>query len=109
MSDDNRARDCLADLLGRPPREPAPPRQPAAGAPAEPEPDVTFTLRPMADAVPVHHRLKQLLKVALRRFRFRLVALRDAHGAGPDGAQHAPGGQAGPEAVGADRRAPATA
>jgi hypothetical protein len=46
--------------------------------PPRAEADVLLQLRPLRAAVPASQRLKQLLKVALRRFAFRLVRLADA-------------------------------
>jgi hypothetical protein len=37
--------------------------------------DIILTLRPLADSVPVAHRLRALLKTALRRDRFRCVSI----------------------------------
>lgn len=50
---------------------------PPPGPERPPEPDIALVLRPLKDDVPADHRLKQLLKVALRRFKFRVVGCTD--------------------------------
>jgi hypothetical protein len=43
-----------------------------------PDPDIRLVLRPLPDDVPVEVRLRQLLKVALRRFRLKGVSVETA-------------------------------
>ena len=42
-----------------------------------PSRDIRLTLHPLPDDVPVEVRLRQLLKVALRRFRLRCVSVEE--------------------------------
>jgi hypothetical protein len=58
--------------------EPTPLLPPVQGPPRPPDPDVLLVLRPLRDAVPADARLRQLLKVAMRRFRFRCQKCVDA-------------------------------
>src|SRR5262249_55076858 len=63
--------------------EPVPLLPPVQGPPAPPAPDFALVLRPLPSEVPATVRVRQLLKVALRRFRFRLLRLEEAPPAQP--------------------------